>query len=108
MGLHHHYYAAKAEPPPRVRAPYLAIQQRIGSMLGHQYEPPKDLPHQLLALLIELNNQDDDDGGRTASKSARGLAQFKRTDLHMPFADARRPIRTHISTDMAALHANHL
>jgi hypothetical protein len=63
MGLHHHYYAAKADPP-RMRPPYLAIlaiQQRIGSMLGQQYEPPKDLPHQLLALLVELNNQEDDD-----------------------------------------------
>ena len=61
MGLHHRYYAAKAEPPPRMRPPYLAIQERIGSMLRQQYEPPKDLPHQLLALLVELNNQDDDD-----------------------------------------------
>ena len=41
--------------------PYLAIQQRIGSMLRQQYEPPKDLPHELLALLVELNNQEDDD-----------------------------------------------
>ena len=58
MGLHHRYYGAKAEPPfPRMRLPYLAIQQRIGSMLRHQYEPPEDLPHQLLALLIQLNNR---------------------------------------------------
>ena len=56
MGLHHRYYAAKAVPPPRMRPPYLAIQQRIGSMLRQQYEPPKDLPHQLLALLIQLND----------------------------------------------------
>jgi hypothetical protein len=61
MGLHHHYYAAKAEPPPPMRPPYLAIQQRIGSMLREQYERPKDLPHQLLVLLLELNNQEDDD-----------------------------------------------
>jgi hypothetical protein len=43
-----------------MRPPYLAIQQLIGSMLGQQYEPPKNLPHQLLALLVDLNNQDDD------------------------------------------------
>jgi len=67
MGLHHHYYAEKAEPLPRRRmpapylAPHLAMQQRIGSMLREQYEPPKDLPPNLLALLIELNNQEDDD-----------------------------------------------
>jgi hypothetical protein len=61
MGLHHHYYAAKAEPLPRMPPPYLAIQQRIGSILRQQYEPPKDLPHELLALLVELNNQEDDD-----------------------------------------------
>jgi len=56
MGLHHRYYAAAAEPPPRVPSPYLAIQQRIGSMLREQYEPPKDLPHHLFALLIQLDN----------------------------------------------------
>jgi len=56
MGLHHRYYAAKAEPPPRMRPPSLAIQERIGSMLRQQYEPPKDLPHQLLALLVQLND----------------------------------------------------
>ena len=67
MGLHHRYYAAKAEPPPRMRPSYLAIQQGIGSMLGQQYEPPKYLPPHLLALLVELNSQDDDDQGRTAS-----------------------------------------
>jgi hypothetical protein len=75
MGLHHHHYAAKAEPLPRMPPhyaakaeplprmppPYLAIQQRIGSILRQQYEPPKDLPHELLALLVELNNQEDDD-----------------------------------------------
>ena len=44
-----------------MRPPYLAIQERIGSMLRQQYEPTKDLPHQLLVLLVELNNQDDDD-----------------------------------------------
>jgi hypothetical protein len=60
MSLHHRYYGAKAEPPPpRMRPPYLAmpylaIQQRIGSMLRQQYEPPKDLPHQLLVLLVQL------------------------------------------------------
>src|SRR5262249_1377854 len=70
MGLHHSYYAADAEPPPRMRPPYLAIQQRIGSMLRQQYEPPKDLPHQLLALLVELKNQEDDGWGRTASGGA--------------------------------------
>jgi len=56
MGLHHRYYAAKAEPPPRMRPPYLAIQEQIGSMLRQQYEPPKDLPRQLLALLVQLND----------------------------------------------------
>jgi hypothetical protein len=56
MGLHHRYYAAKAEPPPRMRPPYLAIQEQIGSMLRQQYEPPKVLPRQLLALLVQLND----------------------------------------------------
>ena len=44
-----------------MRPPYLVIQQRIGTMLRQQHEPPKDLPHQLLALLVQLNNQEDDD-----------------------------------------------
>jgi hypothetical protein len=39
-----------------MRPPYLAIQERIGSMLRQQYEPPKDFPHQLLALLVQLND----------------------------------------------------
>jgi hypothetical protein len=30
-------------------------------MLRAEYEPPKNLPHHLLALLIELNNREDDD-----------------------------------------------
>ena len=60
MGLHHRYYGSKAEPPPpRMRPPYLAIQQRIGSRLRHQYEPPEHLPHKLLVLLVQLNNQED-------------------------------------------------
>jgi hypothetical protein len=52
---------------PRKRSLFLgcrrrtsAMQQRIGSMLRERYEPPKDLPHELLALLVKLNNQDDD------------------------------------------------
>jgi len=61
MGLHHHYYAAKAGSLPRMPPPRLAMQHGIGSMLREQYEPPKDLPHELLALLLELNNQEDGD-----------------------------------------------
>jgi hypothetical protein len=62
MSLHHRYYAADAEPPPWMPPPYLAIQQRIGSMLREQYEPPKDLPHHLFALLIQLDKQEDESG----------------------------------------------
>jgi hypothetical protein len=61
MGLHYHYYGAEAVPPAGMRPPYAAIQHRIGSMLRQQYAPPKDLPHQLLALLVQLNNQEDED-----------------------------------------------
>jgi hypothetical protein len=64
MGLfHRRYYSddfgldrGSWRPPP-----YCQIQTRIGSMLREQYELPTDLPHELLTLLIELNNQEDND-----------------------------------------------
>jgi hypothetical protein len=33
----------------------------IGKALRQQYEPPQELPHQLLALLIQVNGQEEDD-----------------------------------------------
>jgi hypothetical protein len=46
---------------PHWAAPrYPDIQNRIGSMLREQYELPKDLPHRLLTLMIEVNNTEDD------------------------------------------------
>jgi hypothetical protein len=40
--------------------PYPEIQKRIGVELRKQYEPPKDLPHLLLTLLLQLDKSEDD------------------------------------------------
>jgi hypothetical protein len=62
MSLHRQYYSdgAGMECGLWTPLPYRAIQRRIGMVLKEQYEPPKDLPHQLLALLIEVENSEDD------------------------------------------------
>jgi hypothetical protein len=38
--------------------PYLVIQT-IGKALQEQYEPPKELPHRLLTLLLQINERED-------------------------------------------------
>ena len=69
MGLHHRYYADAADPRPRPRlkvrprtpSPYHEkIRKRIGMILREQYEPPMELPHQLLVLLIKADKQKGD------------------------------------------------
>jgi hypothetical protein len=66
MGLHHRYYGDAADPRPRLKvrprtpSPYHEIQKRIGMMLREQYEPPKELPHRLLVLLIKADKQEGD------------------------------------------------
>ena len=66
MGLHHRYYADAADPRPRLKlrpwtpSPYHEIQKRIGMILREQYEPPEELPHQLLVLLIKAHKQKGD------------------------------------------------
>jgi hypothetical protein len=61
MGLHHRYYGDAARPRlklrPRTPSPYHEIQKRIGMILREQYQPPKELPHQLLVLLIKADKQ---------------------------------------------------
>ena len=58
MGLlHHRYYSKAAEPEPWRPPPYREIQKQIGMILREQYAPPKELPHQLLALVIEADKQ---------------------------------------------------
>jgi hypothetical protein len=37
--------------------PYRDIQMKIGQGLKAHYEPPKKLPHRLLALLMQMNKQ---------------------------------------------------
>ena len=57
MGLlHHRYYSEAAEPEPWRPPLYREIQKRIGMILREQYAPPKELPHHLLALVIEADN----------------------------------------------------
>jgi hypothetical protein len=40
--------------------PYLDIKMAIGKSLREQYELPKDMPHQLLTLLLEIRKSEDD------------------------------------------------
>jgi len=46
----------------RSMPPYAEIQKQIGKGLKQQYELPQQLPHGLLALLMQLNDNEDDDG----------------------------------------------
>jgi hypothetical protein len=41
-----------------------AIQTKIGKELRSRFEIPKELPHQLLTLLMQLNDQPDGEHGR--------------------------------------------
>jgi hypothetical protein len=41
--------------------PYREIQKRIGAVLRKQYEPPKELPPQMLTLLRQMDETEDDD-----------------------------------------------
>jgi hypothetical protein len=67
MGLHHRYYADAADPRALglsfglvTPSLYHGVQKRIGMMLREQYEPPKELPHRLLVLLIKADKQKGD------------------------------------------------
>ena len=37
---------------------YIEIQRQLGKGLRKQYEPPRELPHHLLTLLVQLNDND--------------------------------------------------
>jgi hypothetical protein len=39
---------------------YTEIQKQLGKALIKHYEPPPELPHHLLTLLIQLNDKDND------------------------------------------------
>jgi hypothetical protein len=49
-----------------------AIQTKIGQELRAQYELPKELPHQLLTLLMQLNAQHDEVSGATVGNGQSG------------------------------------
>jgi hypothetical protein len=40
--------------------PYIEIQKQLGNGLRKQYEPPRELPHHLLTLLIQLNDNENE------------------------------------------------
>jgi hypothetical protein len=42
-------------PPAGEAPPYRAIEMEIGKELRGRYEPPRELPHKLLALLMQMN-----------------------------------------------------
>lgn len=39
---------------------YIEIQKQLGEALRKHYEPPPELPHHLLTLMIQLNDKDSD------------------------------------------------
>jgi hypothetical protein len=41
--------------------PYAAIQKKIGEELRKSIEPPQDLPHSLLTLLMQIADQEKSD-----------------------------------------------
>jgi hypothetical protein len=63
MGLHHRYYADDLDysPTPRTqpyaKQPYAEMQKQIGKILREQYQLPEELPHQLLVLLLKVDQQ---------------------------------------------------
>jgi hypothetical protein len=63
MGLHHRYYADDLDysPTPRTqpyaKQPYAEMQKEIGKILREQYQLPQELPHQLLVLLLKVDQQ---------------------------------------------------
>jgi hypothetical protein len=61
MALNRHRPDHRSEPPPWRAPPYREIQKRIGAVLRKQYEPPKDLPPQMLTLLRQMDETEDDD-----------------------------------------------
>ena len=51
-----------------------AVQTKIGQELRAQYELPKELPHQLLTLLMQLNAQQDEECGATVANGQSGTS----------------------------------
>jgi hypothetical protein len=53
------------QPPLKSERPswqsYHDIPMRIGEALRMQYEPPQELPHQLLTLLMQVTGQQEND-----------------------------------------------
>jgi hypothetical protein len=43
--------------PTGEEPPYRAIEMQIGKELQARYEPPRELPHRLLALLMQMNGR---------------------------------------------------
>jgi hypothetical protein len=39
--------------------PYRAIEMQIGKELQGRYEPPRELPHRLFALLMQMNGRNE-------------------------------------------------
>ena len=60
----HRHRQHRVEPEPRFRPwdpPYREIQRKIGVELRELFELPKEIPHYLLAMLMQLNDQRGDE-----------------------------------------------
>jgi hypothetical protein len=47
--------------PPWAAPPYREIEMKIGEGLRKRYEPPQELPHRLLALVMQIKREDTDE-----------------------------------------------
>jgi len=61
MRIHRQHIASKngrprGAPPDVAVQPYTEIQRELGKALRMHYEPPPDLPHNLLTLMMQLND----------------------------------------------------
>ena len=70
MGLHHRYYADDIDysPTPRTQ-PYAEMQKQIGKILREHYQPPQELPHQLLVLLLKADQRQEARRWRVAGRA---------------------------------------
>jgi len=51
----------ESERPSWPSTSYRDIPMRIGEVLRWQYEPPQELPHQLLTLLMQVTGQQENE-----------------------------------------------
>jgi hypothetical protein len=83
MALHRRHLGRDSERPYWTSLPYLDIQKRIGKIPREHYQPPKDLPHQLLTLLLEVNQQEDGRRGDCSRRAQKRRGEGTNDQYHL-------------------------